>query len=108
MQPNDFGCNQSGGNDATPEVRALFEDWVGEVEQEIMTFVKANNQLAPASIAEQLKISEDSIIFFISRLAQQKKIKITGIEVCDTLMETNTEELTPENVSKSEKNISGG
>ena len=81
------------GSYATAEVRALFEDWAAEVEQEIVAFVKANHQVALASIAEQLKISEDSVIFFISRLTQQNKIKITGIEICDTPVETKKEVL---------------
>jgi len=31
------------GSYATPEVRALFEDWVGEVEKEILTFIEAKD-----------------------------------------------------------------
>jgi len=76
------------GSYATPEIRALFEDWVCEVEKEIMAFIRENNQVTPADIAKKLKISEDSSVFFISRLARQKKIKITGLEICDTSAET--------------------
>ena len=85
------------GSYATPEVRALFEDWVGEVEKEIVAFVKANNQVAPATIAEKLKISEESAIFFISRLAQQKKVKITGIELGEPDTNSEKQETTEEN-----------
>ncbi|MGQ9824162.1 MAG: winged helix-turn-helix domain-containing protein [Desulfotomaculales bacterium] len=64
------------GSYATPEVRALFEDWVGEVEKEILTFVEAKGEVEPKDIAEKLKINEGSVIFFISRLAQQGKVKL--------------------------------
>lgn len=64
------------GSYATPEVRALFEDWVEEVEKEILTFVEAKGEVDPKDIAEKLKINEGSAIFFISRLAQQGKVKL--------------------------------
>ncbi len=67
------------GSYATPEVRALFEDWVSEVEKEILAFVKGKGEVQPKDIAEELKISEGSVIFFISRLAQQGKVSIKGI-----------------------------
>jgi len=67
------------GSYATPEVRALFEDWVGEVEKEILTFVEAKGEVQTKDIAEKLKINEGSVIFFISRLAQQGKVKIKAL-----------------------------
>lgn len=44
------------GSYATPEVRALFEDWVGEVEKEILNFVETMGEVQPKDIAEKLKI----------------------------------------------------
>jgi len=72
------------GSYATPEVRALFEDWMGEVEKEIITFVKDKGEVQPKDIAEKLKINEGSVIFFICRLAQQGKVKIKGISIGDS------------------------
>jgi len=95
------------GSYATPEVRALFEDWVTEAEQDILNFVKANNQAAPSAIAEQLKISENSVIFFISRLAQQEKIRITGIEICDAPPENETQKQS-HGTEHEQNNQSGG
>ncbi len=94
------------GSYATPEVRALFEDWVTEVEKDILNLVKANKQVAPDAIADQLKISKDSVIFFVSRLAQQNKIRITGIEICDAPPETATEN--PPMTEAGNNNQSGG
>ncbi|OPX90781.1 MAG: hypothetical protein A4E53_00834 [Pelotomaculum sp. PtaB.Bin104] len=78
------------GSYATPEVRALFEDWVGEVEKEILTFVEAEGEVQTKDIAEKLKINEGSVIFFISRLAQLGKIKIKGIVIGENKGEANT------------------
>ena len=85
------------GSYATPEVRALFNDWVGEVEKEIIAFVKANKQVSPATIAEQLRISEESAIFFISRLAEHKKVKITSIEFCEPVTDLEKQKTPEEN-----------
>lgn len=68
------------GSYATPEVRSLFEDWAGEVEKEIVDFIAQSGQCSPAAIAQKLRLKEDSVIFFIGRLAQQKKIKISIVE----------------------------
>ncbi len=71
------------GGYATPEVRALFEDWAREAENEILGFIEANGQVKPGDIAEKLKINEDSVLFFVSRLAQRGKIVIKGISMRD-------------------------
>jgi len=72
------------GSYATPEVRALFEDWAGEVEKEIVDFITQSGQCNPEAIGKKLRLKEDSVIFFISRLAQQKKIKISVVEPGET------------------------
>ncbi|MCK8826005.1 hypothetical protein [Fuchsiella alkaliacetigena] len=69
---------------ATPEVRALFEDWVEAIEEEIIKIIKEESNtenLKPDQIAKRLKISEKSVNFFIAKLAQQGELKITGIEL---------------------------
>lgn len=65
---------------ATPEVRALFDDWANQVEFEVLSIVKANGQVHPQDIAQELKISEESALYFVSKLIRDKKVKITGIE----------------------------
>ncbi|RZD15689.1 MAG: winged helix-turn-helix domain-containing protein [Candidatus Acididesulfobacter guangdongensis] len=61
---------------ATPEVQALFEDWVSEVEKEILNVIKAEGQINPSAIAEKLKITEDSALYFVGKLVRDKKIKV--------------------------------
>lgn len=61
---------------ATPEVRQMFEEWVQQVDEEILGLVKENNLITPEQVAEKLKISKNSAIYFLSRLAQKGKISI--------------------------------
>lgn len=96
------------GSYATPEVRALFEDWVGEVEKEIIDFIAQSGQSNPGAIAEKLRISEDSAIFFVSRLAQQKKIKISVIELGEPDTGNETEDVPAEKQACSLNNKEGG
>ncbi len=64
---------------ATPEVRALFEDWVREVEEAVLAFVQEQGATDPQAIAEHLKISADSAIFFVGRLAREGKLHIGAV-----------------------------
>ena len=66
---------------ATPEVRGLFEEWARAVEEEIIGLLKDKVTSEPSEIAAKLKISEESALFFIGKLAREKKVKITGIKL---------------------------
>jgi hypothetical protein len=61
---------------ATPEVRQLFEEWVQQVDEEILNMLLKDDTIEPDKIAEELKISKNSVLYFISRLAQNGKISI--------------------------------
>jgi hypothetical protein len=61
---------------ATPEVRQLFEDWVQQVDDEILNLINDNASISPEEIAGKLKISKNSAIYFLSRLAQKGKIDL--------------------------------
>jgi hypothetical protein len=66
---------------ATPEVRQLFEEWVQQVDEEVLALVKSEKAISPEKIAEKLKISKESVLYFLTRLAQKGKISlnISGI-----------------------------
>jgi hypothetical protein len=61
---------------ATPEVRALFEEWAEQIESEILGFIKANDNPDLDKIAEKFKLSKNSVNFFITKLAQKGKINL--------------------------------
>ena len=64
---------------ATPEVRGLFEEWARAVEEEIVGLLKNKGTSDPSEIVAKLKISEESALFFIGKMAREKKVRITGI-----------------------------
>ena len=66
---------------ATPEVRGLFEVWAKAVEEEIVAFLKEKGSSEPSDISAKLKISEESALFFIGKMAREKKLKITGVRL---------------------------
>jgi hypothetical protein len=66
---------------ATPEVRGLFEEWAKAVEEEILGFLKEKGSSDPSEIAAKLKISEESSLFFIGKMAKEKKVKIAGVKL---------------------------
>ncbi|MGM0500901.1 MAG: PCI domain-containing protein [Bacillota bacterium] len=66
---------------ANPEVQMLFEEWVAEVEQEVLELLKNQDELNIAQIAEKLKINQDSVRYFISKLIRDEKVKITALKV---------------------------
>lgn len=66
---------------ATPEVRGLFEEWAKAVEEEILELLKNKGTAEPSEIAAKLKISEESALFFIGKMAREKKVKTAGIKL---------------------------
>jgi hypothetical protein len=61
---------------ATPEIRNLFEEWVRQIEEEIEQYITKNATSDPEIIASHFKISKESAIYFLSRLAQKGKISM--------------------------------
>jgi len=66
---------------ATPEIRGLFEEWARSLEEEIITFVKEKGKANPSDIAAKLKISEESALFLVGKLAREEKLVIGEIGV---------------------------
>ncbi len=61
---------------ATPEVQGLFEDWVEQIEQEMLEYLKDKDSVDIKDLANNFKISQDSAYYFLTRLAQKDKIKL--------------------------------
>lgn len=62
---------------ANQEVRDLFEDWARQIEEEILQFVKGDGSANPDKVAEHFKLSKESALFFLNRLAGKGKIKFS-------------------------------
>ncbi len=61
---------------STPELRGLFNDWVYSIEQEILDFLKGHKKVDPDEVAKHFKLSRESVIFMLSKLAREGKIRM--------------------------------
>ncbi len=59
---------------ADPEILVLFEDWLDELENEVVLLAKEQSRLAPADLARKLGLSERGATFLISKLSREGKI----------------------------------
>ena len=59
---------------ADPEILVLFEDWLDELENEVVSLAKEHGSLSPADLARKLGLSERGATFLISKLSREGKI----------------------------------
>jgi hypothetical protein len=61
---------------STPEIRGLFNDWLGEIEREVLEFLADRNTVDPDEVAGHFRLERESAIFILSKLAREGKINI--------------------------------
>ncbi len=61
---------------ATPELRELFDDWLGQVENEVLAFLSKKDNASVAELSKELGITEQSAIFPLSKLTRQGKLDL--------------------------------
>jgi hypothetical protein len=71
---------------ANDEVQMLFEEWAGAVENELLEVLENNYQNDDSSfdinqIADELKVSEDTVLFFLSRLIKDRKVEVVELKI---------------------------
>jgi hypothetical protein len=71
-----MGQSRESGVFATPEIRTLFEDWARQMDDELLGLLDAGAPADLDQLAARLKISKESLIVFLSRLAQKGKISL--------------------------------
>jgi predicted HTH transcriptional regulator len=59
---------------ADPELLVLFEDWLDELENEVVSLAKKRGHLSSEDLAYQLGLSERGANFLISKLSREGKI----------------------------------
>ena len=59
---------------STPELRGLFNDWVQAIEGEIIDFLKGRGKVDPDEIAGHFKLTMESSIFILGKMAREGKI----------------------------------
>ncbi len=69
---------------STPELRGLFNDWLSEIEREILEFLNERGRVDPDEVAEHFRLKQKSIIFILSKLAREGKINMLASGTGDT------------------------
>lgn len=59
---------------ATAELRGLFDEWCQQIENEILNFVKEKNSIKIDELTEKFSLSEESIKYLLTRLANKNLI----------------------------------
>jgi hypothetical protein len=57
-----------------PEVLILFENWLEELESEVISFVKESGSSDPLELAEELGLSRSGANFLITKLKRESKL----------------------------------
>jgi len=62
---------------ATPELRALFDDWAGQVKEELLAkLTEQGGEVDLAEIGAQLQLSSGSVAFLLVGLAREGKVSL--------------------------------
>jgi hypothetical protein len=59
---------------ADPEILILFEDWLEELEEEIVSAIKNAPSQAPVDLAEGLGLSRSGTLFLLTKLKREGRI----------------------------------
>lgn len=57
-----------------PAILALFENWLDELEEEVVMSVRQSPEAEPLDLAEQLGLSKSGAAFLIAKLRKEEKI----------------------------------
>ncbi len=57
-----------------PEVLALFEDWMEELEREVLALVRQQGATEPVQLADELGLSRSGVAFIMTKLRNEGKI----------------------------------
>ena len=58
-----------------PEVLVLFENWLEELESEVITFIKKSGSPNPLDLAEELGLSRSGAKFLITKLRRENRLQ---------------------------------
>ncbi len=59
---------------ATSELRGLFDEWCQQIEKELLDFIKEKGSIKIDEMAEKFSLSEESVKYLLSRLANKNLI----------------------------------
>ena len=59
---------------ADPDILILFEDWLEELEEEVISFACKSGSLHPEDLAEELGLSRSGTKFLVAKLKREGKL----------------------------------
>ncbi len=62
----------------------MIPDWKTKIEREYVRALRGRGSVTPREVAARLGISEDSAVFWLTELARDGQVRITGIEPANT------------------------
>ncbi len=60
--------------DAPPEIRRLFDEWLGQIEDEMLDYTNKAKSIDTEDIAKHFKLSKESVVYILTRLAKKGKV----------------------------------
>ncbi len=70
-------CEQL-ADEAGPDILMLFEDWLEELEEEVLRIVKATGRAEPESLSEDTGLSRAGVLFILTKLGKEGKLERQG------------------------------
>jgi len=75
-----MGQNRQADQLATAEIQTLFEEWARQMDSEVLGLMESGKKMDIQALAAQLKISSESLTYFLTRLARQGKIDLQPVK----------------------------
>ncbi len=69
--------DKRGSSFATPELNALFSEWLEKLDHETLALLKHQHEVDVSTLAAILKISEESTIHLVTHLASKGKVDLS-------------------------------
>lgn len=61
---------------STPELSGLFNDWLSEIEREVLIFLKGKTTVDPEVLARHLRLEQESAIFILDKLTREGRFDL--------------------------------
>jgi hypothetical protein len=68
-----------------PQLQCLFNEWLGEIEGEVLDFLADRDNSDSDEMARRFKLERESVIFIMSKLAREGKINIKASGNSETM-----------------------
>jgi hypothetical protein len=61
---------------STTELRGLFNEWLKEIEKEVLIFLNGKERIEPEEVAKYFKLERESAVFILNKLSLEGSIDV--------------------------------